>query len=286
MTASSARFLDAVELTPVSPTMFLARTQYVPWPKAYGGDLLAQAAAAATRTVAADRTLHAMHSTFLAGAGIESELRYEVEVLRDGRSYSTRQVRAYEGDRLLFTALLSFHVGEHGDDIARALPDGLADPERLPSSAEALAGRDDAAARYWATGRSFDVRHDPSPIYAGPVRDRRMSQAIWVRPFEPLPADPALHLLALIYVCDYTMLEPVLRSHGRAWGDPGLVTASLDHAMWLHRPVSFDDWIVFVQQAESAQRGRALGSGAFFTRSGELLATVLQEGVIRLPASA
>lgn len=274
-------FFRAIELEERSPSTYVATTQYVPWPKAYGGDLLVQAAASAIRSVGSDRVLHSMHSSFLSAATIGALVRYEVERLRDGRSYSTRQVRAYQDDRLIFVATVSFHIPEDGDDFAPPAPRGVPAPETLPSSAETLAGVAGDAARYWSSGRSFDIRHVPSPIYQAVAGAREAAQIVWIRPFSPLSDDPTVHLLALIYVCDYTMLEPILRQQGRAWSDAGLVTASLDHALWMHRPRPLDDWIMFVQRGESAQAGRGLGSGSFYARDGSLIATVLQEGAIR-----
>ena len=293
MTATVDPFLRAVELHENGRDGFTARTQPVPWPKAYGGDLLAQAAACAMRTVDADRMLHSMHSSFLSGAGVDAEVRYEVERLRDGRSYSTRHVRGYADSDLLFVATCSFQVPEAGSGFQAPAPQGIPDPESLPSTAEALTGVAGGAAEYWSAGRSFDIRHVPGPIYvdAGGAGDgdehvdSAAEQAVWIHPFSPLPADPAVHRLALIYVCDYTMLEPVLRRQGRAWSDPGLMTASLDHAMWLHRDPWMDDWVLFVQHADSAQSGRGLGSGSFYSRDGALIATVLQEGVVRYAGS-
>lgn len=293
MTATVDPFLRAIELHENGGDTFTARTQPVPWPKAYGGDLLAQAAAAAMRTVDTDRVLHSMHGSFLRGAGVDAEVRYEVERLRDGRSYSARHVRGHTGADLLFVATCSFQAPEAGGGFPAPAPQGLPEPESLPSSAEALTGVAGAAAEYWSAGRSFDIRHVPGPVYlhVGGTGDgtgdgdRAAGQAVWIRAFSPLPSDPAVHRLALIYVCDYTMLEPVLRRLGRSWSDPGLMTASLDHSIWLHRDPWMDDWVLFVQHAESAQAGRGLGSGSFYSRDGSLIATALQEGVVRYAGS-
>ncbi|GAB6896985.1 acyl-CoA thioesterase [Kineosporia succinea] len=264
-----------------------------PWPKAYGGDLVAQAAAAAMRTAGDDRSLNSMHSYFLRPADIGAGVRYEVERLRDGRGYSTRQVRATQNGKLIYTALASFSTGEPGGGYTPAIPD-LPGPESLPSSAEYLRDHPrapEASREYWSHGRGFDLRHVPSPVYVEVDGDREPQQAVWVRPFAPLPEVPGLSpgqrdTAALAYVCDYTILEPVLRVLGLAWADPGLVTASLDHAMWFHRPAELGDWLLYAQDAQSAQRGRGLARGRFFTRDGTLLATVVQEGLIRSTATS
>ncbi len=295
--SASLPFLRAIELTELDGRgpvrRFGATTQYVPWPKAYGGDLLAQAAAAGMRTAGDDRTLHAMHSLFVAPADIDAAVEYEVTPLRDGRSYSTREVKGFQNGQVVVASLLSFHTGEQSALLAPPLPE-VSTPEELLTTREAIeAGPDaglrtvpDAAAAYWSAelegGRSFDIRHVEEPSYAGPVDDPRETTHLWLRASAPLPDDQALHRLALIYVCDYTILEPVLRSQGRAWTDPGLVTASLDHAMWLHDDARLDDWVLYTQTVESYAHGRGLVRGTLHSRTGTLLATVAQQGMIRI----
>lgn len=286
---TSEKFLRAIDLEPATAEFFdqafTAVTQSVPWPKAYGGDLVAQAAVAAMRSVEADRVLHSMHSYFMRPGDILEPVRYEVEHVRDGRSFSTRQVRAFQNGKPIYVALASFHVPEAGAEFSAPLPDSwrenLPQPETLPSSEQALVEVAGAAAEYWSHGRSFDMRHIPSPIYLSVEGELTAHQAIWIKAFDSLPDDPNVQRAALAYVCDYTILEPLLRQQGLAWGDAGLVTASLDHSMWLHREGRVDEWVLYVQEAISTQRSRGLATGRFYTRAGELLASVAQEGMIR-----
>lgn len=282
--------LAAIALRPVDAAegfrAFEATPQPVPWPKAYGGDLVAPALAAADRTVTDDRAAHSMHAYFMRPAEVGVPVRYDVELLRDGRGYSTRSVRAYQGGKPIFAAMVSYHVGEPGAEIAQELPAGIPEPEDLPSSAEYLAGESGPAAEYWSHDRSFDMRHVPGPVYLRVEGEQTPHQAIWMRAFAPLDDDPAQHRVALAYACDYTILEPVLRASGAAWADPGLVTASLDHAMWFHRDGRVDEWVLYVQEAQSAQNGRGLVRGHFLSRDGVHLATVLQEGMIRDPRAS
>jgi acyl-CoA thioesterase-2 len=299
-TGTSQVLTDALLLAPAEPVHFdeawTATTQYCPWPKAYGGDMVAQAVVAALRSVSADRVLHSMHSYFMRPVDIGAQVRYEVERLRDGRGYSTRQVRGYQSDKPVYVALASFHVPEAGGEYAAARPGAVADPDALPSSAAYLAdvepgtapaGTMTAASRsYWSAGRSFDLRHAPGPVYVRVDGERVPQQAVWLKPFDALrPVEgltsDQLAQAALAYACDYTILEPILRVLGMAWADPGLVTASLDHAMWFHRPFAMDDWLLYAQEAASASAGRGLGLGRFFTRDGVHVATVAQEGMIR-----
>lgn len=291
---TSAIFTDAITLEKAEAEhfdlAFTAVTQPCPWPKAYGGDLVAAAAAAAMRSVTDGKTLHSMHSYFLRPADIGAAVRYEVEVLRDGRGYSTRQVRGYQNGKCLYVCLANFAAGEPGGGF-RAETAALPGPDELPSTADLLAGRSggtmtEESKAYWSAGRSFDMRHVPGPVYLAVEGEKEPHQAVWIKPFDPLrPVDGLTgaqrDLAALAYVCDYTILEPVLRVLDLPWARPGLVTASLDHAMWFHRAGPVDDWLLYVQEAVAADEGRGLGYGRFFTRDGLHLATVAQEGMIR-----
>ena len=293
--ATSAIFTEAITLEKAEPEhfdlAFTAVTQPCPWPKAYGGDLVAAAAAAAMRSVTDGKTMHSMHSYFLRPADIGAEVRYEVELLRDGRGYSTRQVRGYQNGKALYVCLANFAAGEPGGSFAAEFVEELPAPEALPSSADYLAERGggtmtEESKAYWSGGRSFDMRHVPGPVYLAVDGERVPHQAVWIKPFDPLRpveglTDAQRDLAALAYVCDYTILEPVLRVLDLPWAQPGLVTASLDHAMWFHRQGPLDDWLLYVQEAVAADSGRGLGSGRFFTRDQRHLATVAQEGMIR-----
>ncbi|SNT35145.1 acyl-CoA thioesterase-2 [Streptosporangium subroseum] len=301
---TSEIFTAAVTLKAAEPEhldlAFGAVTQACPWPKAYGGDMVAQAAAAAMRSVPGGeggKTLHSMHSYFLRPVDIGAEVRYEVELLRDGRGYATRQVRGFQNGKPVYVCLANFAAGEPGGSFTAGAPLGVAAPEELPGSASYLDGfglegtMTEQSRAYWAGGRGFDMRHVPGPVYLAVEGERVPHQAVWVKPFDALRpveglSDEQRDLAALAYVCDYTILEPVLRVLGLAWADPGLVTASLDHSMWFHRapaPGVVDDWLLYAQEAGAAESGRGLATGRFFTRDHIHLATVVQEGMIRTP---
>jgi acyl-CoA thioesterase-2 len=295
---TSAVFSAAVTLTAAGSgrddLAYTATTQPCPWPKAYGGDLVAQAAAAALLSVTDGKALHSMHSYFMRPADIGAEVRYEVEALRDGRGYATRQVRGYQNGKVIYTCLASFAAGEDGATFQAPFPAEVPSPESLPAAAEYLRDRaggtmTEASKAYWSDGRGFDMRHVPGPVYLSVDGARLPHQAVWLRPFDELRPVPGLtprqrDQAALAYVCDYTILEPVLRVLGLAWADEGLVTASLDHAMWFHRPLqpgTLDGWLLYVQDAVAADRGRGLATGRFFAADHTHLATVAQEGMIR-----
>jgi acyl-CoA thioesterase-2 len=294
----SSILTEALRLTPCEPEhadlAFTATTQDCPWPKAYGGDLVAQAAAAAMRSVTDGKTLHSTHSYFLRPADIGAEVRYEVELLRDGRGYSTRGVRGYQRGRTVYASLANFTAGGVSGSYEAAFPAGIEPPEALPSAADHLADRKggtmtDESKAYWSGGRGFDMRHVPGPVYLEVEGGSAPHQAVWVKPFDALRpvdglTDRQRDLAALAYVCDYTILEPVLRVLDLPWARPGLVTASLDHAMWFHRPPEpgdVDGWLLYLQEAGAAGAGRGLGTGRFFTPDRHHLATVAQEGMLR-----
>ncbi|WP_406030312.1 thioesterase family protein [Nocardioides sp. NBC_00163] len=300
MTAGSQTFTDAVTLKECEPEIFdlafTATTQPCPWPKAYGGDMVAQALVAASRSVTDGKTMHSMHSYFMRPVDIGAEVRYEVEVLRDGRGYSTRQVRGFQNGKPVYVCMASFAVGEPSGSFQATRPADIPGPETLPTSAAYLAERaggtmTETSKAYWSSGRSFDMRHVPGPVYLTVEGERSPHQAIWVKPYDTLRpveglTDQQRDAAALAYVCDYTILEPALRVLGLAWADEGLVTASLDHAMWFHRPVAMDDWLLYAQEAVSVEDGRGTGLGRFFTTDGVLVATVVQEGMIRAAGAA
>jgi acyl-CoA thioesterase II len=311
---TSAIFTAAVTLEPAEPEhfdlAFTAVTQPCPWPKAYGGDLVAQAAAAAMRSVTDGKTLHSTHSYFLRPADIGAVVRYEVELLRDGRGYSTRQVRGYQNGKPVYACLASFAAGETSGsfeagpaETALGRAGTIPGPEDLPTSVAYLDARigtpaaeessmTEQSRAYWSGGRGFDMRHVPGPVYLTVEGARVPHQAVWLKPYDALRTVPGLSdeqrdLAALAYVCDYTILEPVLRVLDLPWAMPALVTASLDHAMWFHRPaaaiaaIAAGDWLLYAQEAVAADAGRGVGAGKFFTRDQRHLATVVQEGLFR-----
>ncbi|WP_439565972.1 acyl-CoA thioesterase [Microcella sp.] len=282
-------FLASIDVQPTTAAdhgdRFLGVAQYVPWPKAYGGDTAAQALAAASRTVDGDRVMNSFHAYFVRPVDVGAEVEHEVSRVRDGRGFSIRRVVSRQAGHEVLSALASFALeqdADHDDRFTEVAPTGWTPPQQLPTAAEYLAmvGATGAAADYWSAGRSFDLRHDPSPIYLTVDGGEQVS-IVWIRAASTLPTDSVTQRLALAYVCDYTILEPSLRVYGLGWTTPGLVTASLDHSMWFHREFDLNDWVMYVQEPIAVRAGRALNRGRFFTADGTHVATVAQEGVIR-----
>ncbi len=253
--------------------------------RVFGGQVLGQALLAAARTTDADRRAHSMHAYFLRPGDPTAPLAFTVDVLRDGRSFSARRVQVSQKGEAILSMIASYQADEPGLDHAIAMPD-VPGPEDLPTTAELLAGIDDPAARFWSERRPIDVRHVGSAVYLD-VEDRSASQAVWMRADGVMPEDdPAMHKAVLAYASDFTMLEPVLRRHGLPWSTPGLRAATVDHAVWYHRPVRVDEWLLFTQSSPSASGARGLSLGHFFSREGELVATVAQEGMVRVPPAS
>ena len=280
-------FLATLDLTDTGARtredIFTGPTQWMPGGRVFGGQVLAQSLVAATRTVEPDRAVHSMHGYFLRPGEVGKPITFSVDRIHDGRSFTTRRTQAYQDGLPILSMIASFQLEQDGIEHQEAMPEGLPDPESLPSTADLLGGVDHPAAKFWATERAFDIRHVDAPIYLVPGPDREPHQAVWVKAIGTLPDDPGLHRAALAYLSDHTILEPILRAHGATWAQPGLKAASLDHAMWWHRDGRADDWLLYVQESPNARGGRGLSFGRIYARDGALLASVAQEGTIRVP---
>lgn len=279
--------LAALDLTDTgartSEDIFTGPSQWMPQGRVFGGQVLAQSLVAAMRTTDADRFVHSMHGYFLRPGDVELPITFSVDRIHDGRSFSTRRTQAYQNGQPILSMIASFQVEDEGLDHQVAMPTNLPEPESLPSTAEVLSHIDHPVAKYWSHERPFDMRHVPSPIYFSVDGDHVPHQAVWLKAIGQLPDDPNLHRAALAYASDYSILEPIMRGHGLAWSTPGLKAASLDHAMWWHRFGRVDEWVLYTQESPNAIGGRGLSVGRIYSRNGVLLASVAQEGMVRVP---
>ena len=276
--------LDVLDLQAGPRTdVFVGGNQPQPWGRVFGGQVLAQCLVAAGRTVPPERPVHSLHAYFLRSGDLREPITFAVERLRDGRSFSARRVHALQREQPILAMIASFQVPDVGLDHQAPMPD-VPEPEDVPTTAQLLAGIDHPAARYWSRERPVDLRHVEAPVYLRVEGDRVAHQAVWLRAVGSLPDDAVLHAAVTAYASDYTMLESVLRRHGIAWATPGLKAASLDHAMWWHRRARADEWLLYVQESPSASGARGLGLGRMFGRDGRLVASVAQEGMVRVPA--
>jgi acyl-CoA thioesterase-2 len=278
-----ADLADVLNLTSVSDTEFIGRTQWMPHGRVFGGQVLAQSMVAAMKTVEANRPIHSLHSYFLRPGDIHQEISFDVELLRDGKSFSARRVKALQEDKPIFVLSASFQEPAAGLEHQEEMPAGLPEPESLPSARELLAAYDQPATNYWSKARPFDLRHIEEPIYLKPASAKANSQMIWFKTVSAFQGDAVLQTAALAYASDYTLLESVLRNHGVSWAEPGLNVASLDHAMWFHSQPDVNDWMLYVQRSPAATSGRGLAQGSIFARDGRLLANIAQEGMVRVP---
>ncbi len=277
------------------PDTFQGDSQRQPWGRVFGGQVLGQSLVAAQRTVDPARPVHSMHGYFLRAGDDREPITFSVERLRDGTSFSARRVQALQFGRPILSMIASFQLPATGPDHQAPAP-AVPDPDTLPTLQERYAvleqdqagqagqpDREGEAGRRWRRARPVDLRHVEDPVFLRPAEQPGRRQCVWMRATAPMPDEPALHAAVLAYASDYSMLEPVLRAHGLAFADPGLKLASLDHAMWFHRPARADEWLLHVLESPSAQGARGLGTGQVYTRDGVLVATVAQEGMIRLP---
>jgi acyl-CoA thioesterase-2 len=245
--------------------------------RVFGGQVAGQALVAAARTVDdRERTVHSLHAYFLRPGDMTIPIVYDVDRIRDGKSFTTRRVVAIQHGRAIFNMQASFQVPEDGFDHQAVMPDVPA-PDDVPT----MADRFRAAGLEAPMGpRPIDVRHVSEPAWFN--RDvGRTTQHVWFRATGRLPDDPILHTCVVTYASDLTLLDTALLPHGRVFGDRGLQMASLDHAMWFHRSFRADEWLLYAQETHSASGARGLAQGSIFTQDGHLAVSVVQEGLIR-----
>jgi acyl-CoA thioesterase-2 len=275
--------LDVLDLEAVDADTFVGGSLRKPGGRVFGGQVLAQSLLAAARTVEDDRLPHSVHGYFLRAGDVELPITFAVERLRDGRSFTARRTHALQAGVPILSMTTSFQVEQPGVEHSDSPPHAAPEPEDVRSALEVLAPIDHPVAAFWTQASAFDLRHVEDSIYLTPAAERTDRQMVWMKARGPVPDDQVLHRALLAYACDQVMLEPVLRRHGASWATRGLSIASLDHAMWWHRPARVDEWLLYVQSAPSAQGGRGLGAARVYRQDGALVATIAQEGMVRLP---
>jgi len=254
-----------------------------PHGRAFGGQVLGQALTAAGATVPDDRELHSMHGYFLRPGDAGQRMTFEVARLYDGRSFSTRRTQVYQRGDVIMSMIASFQEPssglEHQDPFDMSF---IPDPESLATVWEKYGHLADGGRASWVLNRPFDLRYIDSDILLR-VDEAAHSQRVWLRARDTLDGPQLLHSAALALASDYLLIEPVLRTHGIPWATPGFKAASLDHAMWFHRPFRADDWLLYVLESPTSQAGRGLSTGRFYDQNGTLVASVAQEAMVRAP---
>lgn len=281
-----ADLIELLALERIDRDLFRGNSQDLGWGAIFGGQVLGQALSAATQTVPADRSVHSLHGYFLRAGDLRRPIVYQVARLRDGKSFATRRVDAVQEGEAIFSLEASFQKHEEGFEHQDPMPDvpppeslsserdlALAHAERLPESFRAV-----ATAERPIEIRPVESRNPLRPRVSEPRRN------VWVRAVDALPDDPALQRYLLAYASDFSFLGAALDPHGVSWLTPGMHVASLDHAMWFHRAFRLDDWLLYAIDSPTASGGRGLVRGRFFDRAGRLVASTVQEGLMRKSA--
>ncbi len=278
-----AELLELLRLERIEHNLFRGQSQDLGWGQVFGGQVLGQALSAAEQTVPEGRVVHSLHGYFLRPGDVARPIVYDVDRIRDGKSFTTRRVVAIQGGKAIFNMAASFQIAEEGFDHQDPMPEAP-EPDQFLSEvdlARRFIERIPAPMREMATAeRPIEIRPvDPiNPLKPKPGPPNRM---VWYRTADALPDDPSTHQYLLAYASDFHFLTTAMRPHGVSWLTPGMQVASLDHAMWFHRPFRMDEWLLYVVDSPSASGARGLARGRFFDRRGRLVASTMQEGLMR-----
>jgi acyl-CoA thioesterase-2 len=280
--AAVQELLDLLDLEQLEVNLFRGRSPAVTWQRVFGGQVVGQALVAACRTVDG-RPPHSLHAYFLLPGDPKVPIIYEVDRIRDGKSFTTRRVIAIQHGHPIFSMSVSFHADEPGFDHQAKMPD-VPRPDRLPGEAEikqsTLPMMPDPVRRYFERERPIELRPVEFERYLGKkYEDGRFH--VWIRATGKLPDDPAIHQCVLAYASDMTLLDSALIPHGRTVFEKEIMAASLDHALWLHRPFRADEWLLYAQDSPNMHGARGFSRGLIFASDGTLVASVAQEGLVR-----
>lgn len=276
------RLVHTLELEQLEQNLFRGHSPDDGWQRVFGGQVVGQALRAATHTVEA-RFAHSLHAYFMRPGDPRIPIIYEVERTREGKSFATRRVIAIQHGKPIFTMSCSFHQDEPGFTHQVDMPD-VPDPDELPTEKELrdllVDKMPEPIRAYWTHERPIEVRPVDPNRYISPKKSSPVQHA-WLRPTGPLPDDLAVHQCAIAFATDISLLDTALVPHGRTIFDPRLALASIDHALWFHKPVHFDDWMLYSTDSPVTSGARGFTRGTLFTRTGELVASATQEGLIR-----
>jgi acyl-CoA thioesterase-2 len=283
MSKALDQVIDLLDLEQIEVDIFRGRSpEGERRQRVFGGQVAGQALVAAGRTVPEDRPVHSLHAYFIRPGDPTVPLIYLVERVRDGRSFTTRRVSAIQHGKTIFTLSASFQRHEEGVEHAEPMP-VVPPPEDIPTTAERMEKLFGPSVQDWFGGNPIDIRHI-GPLTYEAERDpalRTSRNLVWLRADGELPDDPLLHVCVVTYASDMTLLDSVLLANGLSWMDGRTTGASLDHAMWFHRPFRADRWLLYAQDSPVASGARGLARGEMYTSDGELVLSVVQEGLIR-----
>lgn len=273
-----------MELEKLDENLYRSAYKNEGWVRVYGGQVLAQALLSASLTVPEDRAVHSLHAYFLRPGDLDHPIIYQVDRIRDGRSFTTRRVVAIQHGRAILNMSASFQIEEDGYSHQDEMPE-VPPPEECLSRQQMMekfrGSVSDELLDKFAKPFAIDLRHTETENLFQPEK-KPARRSVWFRLETDLPAEYRLHSHLLAYASDMTLLQTCLRPHAQSMFDPKLQIASLDHAMWFHRPFRMDQWLLYVQDSPSASEARGFNRGNIYTRSGELVVSVAQEGLIRV----
>jgi len=275
--------LAALDLRRTGDATFEGDSLPMPGGRVFGGQVLAQALLAAGLTVEEGRHAHSLHGYFLRAGDASKPIDFQVELLRDGRSFSARRTHALQNGAPILSMIASFQTDQEGPEHSVSMPE-VPGPDEVQSGVDVLGPFEGhPTADFWLNQAPFDVRHVEGSVFIKPDARPKQYQTVWMRVRRPIEGPDLLHRALIAFGSDQVILEPLLRRHGASWATKGMAFASLDHAMWWHRPARADEWLLFVQDAPTAQGGRGLTGSWVFSEDGRLVASASQEGMIRLP---
>jgi len=285
MSSATQELIETLDLETLEVNLFRGRSPQSRWQRVFGGQVIGQALVAACRTVeeVALRPPHSLHAYFLLGGDPKVPIIYEVDRIRDGRSFTTRRVVAIQHGHAIFSMSVSFHVAEPGLSHQVKMPD-VPKPDALQTEAEmkekVLPLMPEPVRRYYERERPIELRPVEWRRYLGEKSEQGRFH-VWIRATDKLPDSPAIHQCVLAYASDMTLLDAALIQHGRSVFDKDIMAASLDHALWFHRPFRADEWMLYAQDSPSLADSRGFSRGLIFTSDGTLIASVAQEGLLR-----
>ncbi|MEC7379533.1 MAG: acyl-CoA thioesterase II [Pseudomonadota bacterium] len=278
------KIIEILDLEEIEQNHYLATSPNEGWQRVYGGQVIGQALVAASRTVADDRQAHSLHGYFLRAGDKDKPILYKVDRIRDGKSFTTRRVMAIQHGQAIFTMSISFQVTEDGLSHQFPMPE-TPGPDNLLGEEEVRAEQ----AKNWPeefqetfSGSSAIELRPVEPLDLMNPQKTDPTQRCWMRCGETLPDDPRLHQCVLAYLSDWSLLDTATRPHGISFLQDNIQVASLDHAMWFHRPVRADEWMLYDQDSPSASGARGFNRGLIYNQAGELVASTTQEGLMRV----
>jgi acyl-CoA thioesterase-2 len=282
--AALPHLLTLFDLAPEGGDLFVGQSLDLGFRNLFGGHILGQSLMAAGLTCG-DRRAHSLHAYFLRGGDAQHPVHYQVDRIRDGNSFSVRRVTASQHGKAILILSTSFQVDEPGFEHQVAMPD-VPPPEGLTTFVEMTRPQPTSAGsdRKITSARAIEIRPVPASALHGATHAGEPAQAVWLRAGGVVPDHPALHRSLLAYASDFALLSTAMLPHGVGYYTPGMVMASLDHAMWFYRDFKIDDWLLYVMDSPAAGHARGLSRGNVFRRDGTLVACVAQEGLMRMTA--